>query len=59
MLLSRIFGIGLLLLACAACGGGAGEPPTAGEAKDFASVCDKANEGKRVAVAAGAQAVHG
>ena len=50
MLLRRIFGIGLLSFVLAACGGGAPEPPTAGEAKDFASVCDKANEGKRVAV---------
>jgi hypothetical protein len=51
MSLRRLFGIGLLAIACAACGGGATpEPPTAGEARDFASVCDKANEGKRVAV---------
>ena len=50
MLLRRIFGIGLFSLACAACGGGAPEPPTPGEAKAFAAVCDKANEGKRVAV---------
>ena len=50
MLLRRLYGIVLLLLALTACGGGAPEPPTAGEAKDFASVCDKANEGKRVAV---------
>lgn len=50
MLLRRIFAIGLLALVCAACGGGAPEPPTAGEAKDLASVCDKANEGKRVAL---------
>ena len=49
MTLRRIFCVGLLVL-CAACGGGAPEPPTTGEAKDFASVCDKANEGKRVAV---------
>src|ERR1700749_5043600 len=41
--------IGLLIL-CAACGSGSAEAPTAGEMKDFASVCDKANEGKRVAV---------
>ena len=45
----RVFCIGLLVF-FAACGGGAPEPPTAGEMKDFASVCDKANEGKRVAV---------
>ena len=51
MRLRRTFCSGLLALVCAACGGGAPEPPTAGEAKDFASLCDKANEGKRVAVA--------
>ena len=49
MTLRRIFCIGLLSF-CAACGGSAPEAPTAGETKDFASVCDKANEGKRVAV---------
>lgn len=51
MALRKLFGIGLLALAFVACGGGSTpEPPTAGEMKDFASVCDKANEGKRVAV---------
>ena len=49
MTLRRMFCIGLLLF-FAACGGGAPEPPGAGETKDFTSVCDKANEGKRVAV---------
>ena len=49
MSLRRIFGLGLLIF-CAACGGGSSEPPTAGETKDFASLCDKANEGKRIAV---------
>ena len=49
MTLRKIFCIGLLIL-CAACGGGTPEAPTAGETKDFASLCDKANEGKRVAV---------
>ena len=39
-----------LLIFFAACGGSSSEPPTTGETKDFASVCDKANEGKRVAV---------
>jgi hypothetical protein len=34
----------------AACGAGSSEPPAPGEMKDFASLCDKANEGKRVAV---------
>ena len=46
----RIFSIGLLIF-FAACGSSTPEPPTAGETKEFASVCDKANEGKRVAVA--------
>lgn len=48
MTIRRIFCIGVLIF-CAACGG-APEPPTTGEMKDFASLCDKANEGKRVAV---------
>src|SRR5919106_405806 len=50
MTLRRIFCIGLLIF-YAACGGGTAEPPTVGETKDFATLCDKANEGKRVAVA--------
>jgi hypothetical protein len=41
----------LLALVAAACGGGEQQPPTPGELKDFAAVCDKANEGKRVAAA--------
>ena len=45
----RIFCLGLLIF-CTACGGASTELPTAGETKDFASVCDKANDGKRVAV---------
>jgi hypothetical protein len=49
MTLRGIFFIGLLMF-CAACGVGSSEPPTPGEMKDFASLCDKANEGKRVAV---------
>ena len=49
MTLRGIFCIGLLIF-CAACGGGTPEAPTTGEMKDFASLCDKANEGKRVAV---------
>ena len=48
MTLRRIFCMGLLIF-CDACGSGSSEPPTAGEMKDFASLCDKANEGKRVA----------
>lgn len=34
----------------AACGSTQKKPPTVGESKDFASVCDKTNDGKRVAV---------
>ena len=49
MTLRTIFCI-VLVVFCVACGGSASEPPTAGEMKDFATVCDKANEGKRVAV---------
>jgi hypothetical protein len=49
MTLRRMFCIGLLIF-FAACGSSAPEPPTTGETKDFASLCDKANEGKRVAV---------
>lgn len=48
MTLRSIFCIALLIF-CAACGGGSSEPPTTGEMKDFASLCDKVNEGKRVA----------
>jgi hypothetical protein len=49
MRVHTIVAIGLLIF-CAACGGGSTEAPTAGEVKDFALLCDKANEGKRVAV---------
>ena len=49
MTLGRTFCIGILIL-CAACGGGLSEPPTTGEMKDFSSLCDKTNEGKRAAV---------
>jgi hypothetical protein len=37
----------VLVLVLGACSYG---PPTAGELKDFDSVCDKANDGKRIAV---------
>jgi len=51
MAMRKFFAVAMLALASAACGASAPpEPPTAGEAKEFASVCDKANEGKRVAV---------
>ena len=51
MPLRKLCRIGLFALVFCACGGGAPEPPTAGDPRDFASLCDKANEGKRVAVA--------
>ena len=49
MTLRRMVCIGLLIFS-AACGSSSPEPPTAGETKEFGAVCDKANEGKRVAV---------
>jgi hypothetical protein len=49
MTLRGLVVIGLSAAALAACGGEK-KPPTVGEARDFAAVCDKANEGKRVAV---------
>ncbi len=50
-MMRKFFAVALLALAPAACGGAkTPEPPTAGELKEFAAVCDKANEGKRVAV---------
>ena len=36
----------LIVTAC----GGAKKPPTVGESKNFTEVCDKANDGKRVAL---------
>lgn len=51
MAIRKFFAVALLALASAACGGGeAPGPPTAGEPREFATVCDKANEGKRVSV---------
>ena len=49
MTLRWIFFAGLLIFVTA-CGTGSSGPLTPGEMKDFASLCDKANEGKRVAV---------
>ena len=45
-----IIALSLFALLLAACGSGEKKPATPGELKDFAAVCDKANEGKRVAV---------
>ena len=51
MTIYKFFAVALLALASAACGGAkAPEPPTAGELKEVAALCDKANGGKRVAV---------
>jgi hypothetical protein len=50
MSLRRLFAIGLFAFVSAACGSAEKKPPTVGEAKEFATVCDKANDGKRVAV---------
>ncbi len=43
----RLIALMLATLSVAAC---SEAPPTAGEPKDFAAVCDKANNGKRVSV---------
>ncbi|MGH9941840.1 MAG: hypothetical protein ACRD9R_05690 [Pyrinomonadaceae bacterium] len=50
MRLRQLIALSLVALALAACGSGNAGPPTVGEVKDFTAVCDKANEGKRVAV---------
>jgi len=42
--------VGLATLLLGACGSGEKKAPTVGETKDFAAVCDKSNDGKRVAV---------
>lgn len=44
----RVFILGMLAFALAACGDSG--PATVGEAKDFASACVKANDGKRIAI---------
>jgi hypothetical protein len=43
----RSLGLGLAVVALVGCEAG---PPTVGEPKDFTNVCDKANDGHRVAV---------
>jgi hypothetical protein len=50
MQLCRLIAISLTALALGGCSSSSQGPPTAGESKDFAAVCDKANDGKRVAV---------
>jgi hypothetical protein len=49
MSLRNLIAVSLVVCTFAACSGEK-KPPTVGEAKDFAMVCDKTNEGKRVAV---------
>ena len=44
----RVFILGMLAFALVACGDSG--PPTVGEARDFASACAKANDGKRIAI---------
>lgn len=46
----RLFAFCFICVLFTACGSGAKKPPTAGEAKTFNEVCDKSNEGKRIAV---------
>jgi hypothetical protein len=47
MSLRQLVAIGLLSIMLTACGGGG--PATAGEPKEFEAVCEKANDGKRIA----------
>lgn len=47
MLRHTLIAFGLIACVLAACSEAA---PTVGEAKDFAAACDKANDGKRIAV---------
>jgi hypothetical protein len=50
MRLFSLIALSLVAFALAGCSSRSAEPPTVGEAKDFSAVCDKANDGKRVAV---------
>lgn len=50
MWLRNLIVAGLVALTCTACGPTEKKPATPGEVKAFASVCDKANDSKRVAV---------
>ncbi len=50
MPLRNLITIGLAALVLSACSTSPPPPPTVGEAKEFSSVCDKANDGKRIAV---------
>lgn len=50
MALRNLIALSLVACACIACGSSEKKPPTVGALKDFAVVCDKANDGQRVAV---------
>ncbi len=50
MRLRSLITFAMAALALVACSTPSPSPPSSGEAKEFNSVCDKANEGKRVAV---------
>ena len=47
MKVKSLFIVMLLAIVLSACGS---QPPTVGQSTDFASACDKANDGKRIAV---------
>ena len=48
--LNTCVAVSVMALLLVACGSTEKKPPTVGEMKDFDTVCDKANDGKRVAV---------
>ena len=50
MSMRNLIALCLIALASASCGSSEEKPPTVGETKSFATACDKANEGKRIAV---------
>ncbi len=50
MSVRSLIAICLVAVVSASCGSSEKKPPTVGEARSFAAVCDKANDGKRVAV---------
>jgi hypothetical protein len=50
MSLRNLIVVSLIVLTCTACGSTEKKAPTPGEVKAYASVCDKANDGKRIAV---------
>lgn len=50
MSLRSLIALCLIALASASCGSSEQKPPTVGETVNFAAACDKANEGKRIAI---------